>query len=99
MLKLLQRTDPRMAVNALADYMTARGAARRRRIISEQKRPKAFMAPYYDQAVGPVADFLARLIDHEQLLLRRQAILQTPANTKWRVQRRKTCASVIKAVA
>jgi hypothetical protein len=99
MLKQLQRTDPRIAVNALAEYMNANGAAKRRKIITEQKRPRRFMVAYYDLAMRPVADFLARVIDHEGLLLRRQELFHVPADTKWKVQRRNTCASAIKAVA
>jgi hypothetical protein len=52
------RETPRMSVNGLAEYLVA-GAARRQKIILEQKRPKDFQVIYYDEAEEAIIDHLA----------------------------------------
>lgn len=57
MAKQRTRDQPRMSLNALTDYMTA-SALRRRRLVSEQKRPRDFQVAYYREAAEAIAAFL-----------------------------------------
>ena len=40
------KESPRISINVLTDYLVA-PPARRRRLIEQQKRPKAFQVTYY----------------------------------------------------
>lgn len=51
------RETPRVSVNSLAEYLVA-GAARRQKIILEQKRPKDFQVIYYAEAEEAIIDHL-----------------------------------------
>lgn len=52
-----ERTEPRISVNKLGEYMVA-SAARRRGIIRDQKRPRDFIVTRYKDAVAPMVSFL-----------------------------------------
>lgn len=52
------RNEPRITLNALAEYLTA-AAGRRRTIVTEQKRPKGFQVVYYREAEDAIAQCLA----------------------------------------
>jgi hypothetical protein len=98
MINQIERADPRIGVNALAQYLVA-PAGKRRRIISEQKRPKTFQVVYYDPAIDPICEFLAGNIDHEELLLRRKAVIDAPVAKDWGAQRNESCGKAIRAIA
>lgn len=53
------RIQPRMSVNKLGEYLTAK-PARRRAIVTDQKHPKEFKVTRYRQATDAIIDFLAR---------------------------------------
>lgn len=50
------RTEPRISVNKLGDYMVA-SPARRRSILAQQKTPPTFMVTYYDDAQQVIREF------------------------------------------
>jgi hypothetical protein len=52
------RKDPQIAVNGLAEYLTAT-AGGRKRILAEQKRPNGILPPYYREASSAIARCLA----------------------------------------
>lgn len=50
------RTEPRISVNKLGDYMVAT-PARRRSILAQQKTPPTFMVTYYEDAQQVIREF------------------------------------------
>jgi hypothetical protein len=91
------RTTPRVALNALADYLTA-AAGRRRSIVADQKRPRAFRVAYYSEAEAAIVSTLAsdrregRYLDEAARRLR-----SLDAPRKWDRERRDTGLAAIEA--
>ena len=82
--------DPRISVNSLAEYLVS-GAARRQRIIQEQKRPKTFMVTYYDEAEEAIAEYLASQRENTSVLDRVSSTLKSEVQLKeWELTRRAT---------
>lgn len=53
------RTDPRISINKLAEYLKA-SPARRQSIVRDQKYPSPIRAPYYNEAESAVRPFFER---------------------------------------
>jgi len=98
MITIVERSQPRIAVNALAQYLIA-PAGRRHRIIVEQKRPKTFQVNYYDPATDAICEFLAGQIGHEELLSHRRGVIGAPVTKEWGLRRNESCGEAIRAVA
>lgn len=62
------RAIPRISVNKLGEYLVA-SASKRRRILSEQKRPKAFQVHWYAQAETVIKKYLLDENRSNQILL------------------------------
>lgn len=62
-----ERLQPRISLNALTAYLNAT-AARRRRIIEEQKRPNDFQVIYYQPAQDAIVEFLVSGASDESIL-------------------------------
>ncbi len=94
------RTNPRISVNCLAEYLVV-GAARRRRIVYEQKRPKNYQAPYYTYAEEAIVKFLASperdfgVLDQAAANL--QALETVSRRIKWELTRRAACTEALQA--
>ena len=91
------RAAPRIALNALADYMTA-PAGKRRSIVVDQKRPKAFRLAYYSDAEAAIVTAIAAQDRKEGILdaaVRRLTGADPPR--KWDRERRDTCLQAIEA--
>lgn len=91
------REHPRVSVNSLAEYLVS-AAARRQKIIQEQKRPKAFQVTYYDEAEDAIAEYLtsqrqsSRSLDTCAAKLRPEGALK-----EWELTRRATGLETIEA--
>jgi len=94
------RTSPRISVNGLAEYLVA-GAARRRRIVQEQKRPKNYQAPYYTDAEEAIVKFLASperdfgVLDQAAAKLRE--VETVSRRIEWELTRRAACTEALQA--
>ena len=51
------RTDPRISINSMAEYLGAT-ASRRQRIVEEQKRPPTFRVNWYQFAQDTITQFI-----------------------------------------
>lgn len=91
------RRSPRFSLNALSEYLVA-SAARRRKLIEEQKHPKQFQVTYYGSAEEAIAEFLVmrdrHVLDDALGRLRLESGL-----SEWERGRRVTCAEAIRAFA
>lgn len=94
------RISPRISVNGLAEYLIA-GAARRRRIVQEQKRPKNYQAPYYTDAEEAIVRFLASpernfaVLDQAAAKLREVEVVSR--RVEWEITRRAACTEALQA--
>lgn len=93
------RTEPRVTLNALADYLTA-SAGRRRSIVTDQKSPKTFRVAYYADAEDAVIGALSGggtgdALDH--LARGRAKVMATHATKEWEQARRDTQLEAIEA--
>jgi hypothetical protein len=85
-----------MALNALAEYLTAT-AARRRGIIAEQKRPKTFRVAYYADAESAIVEALADGSDLTALDRASERVQAMPANNEREAARRQSQLEAISA--
>lgn len=89
------RTAPRISVNKLGEYMTAT-PLRRRRIISDQLRPKAFIVPRYTEAQAAITRYLVGgMCDKALLAAEIERLDLAPSATQWEAQRKRLCAEAI----
>ncbi|HJX29871.1 MAG TPA: hypothetical protein VJ885_18365 [Thermoanaerobaculia bacterium] len=89
--------DPRMSVNSLAAYLVA-PAARRQKIILEQKRPKSFQVAYYDEVEEAIVGRLSSPNQSTEALDAALSKLQLSSGLKdWELTRRSTGIEAIEA--
>ena len=82
------RPGPRISVNKLGEYMVA-SAARRRRIIMDQKRPREFIVTRYRDALSAMVDFLVGGTPDDGIIYRAMLDLEArPAATDFQMQDR-----------
>lgn len=79
--------QPRISLNKLAEFMTAK-AARQRQIIRDQKYPTEFKGMYYKEAVEAISSSLASNIEDLDVIDRTIRILEQTTTTKIGTQRR-----------
>lgn len=89
-----ERTQPRISVNKLGEYITA-APARRRRIIVDQKRPRTFIAPRYGTAERKIVEFLSGRSSEGDLLRAIDELEDDCGGTEWQMQRNQLCAEAI----
>ncbi|MEX2141836.1 MAG: hypothetical protein WD894_21400 [Pirellulales bacterium] len=91
----LTRKAPRISVNKLGEYMTAT-PLRRRRIILDQQRPKAFIVPRYTEAQDAITKYLLRDKQDENVLLSEiERLGLAPSATEWEAQRKRLCIEAL----
>jgi hypothetical protein len=89
------RKAPRISVNKLGEYMTAT-PLRRRRIILDQQRPKAFIVPRYTEAQDAITKYLVRdQRDVGGILSEIQRLGLAPSATEWEAQRKRLCIEAL----
>lgn len=91
------RRSPRFSLNALSEYLVAH-AARRRKLIEEQKSPRPFQVTYYSKAEEAIANFLVTR-DRQALDDGLSKVRLEPGLNEWERGRRLTCAEAIQAFA
>lgn len=98
LLKPRQRQYPRISVNKLGEYAATNDAARRRRIIFDQKYPKDYIGPFYTEAQEFLTDFLLAGDKNEQVIWQKvDEFLATDANTPWQETRYRANADALVA--
>lgn len=70
-MKIRQRLNPRISVNKLGEYAATYDAARRRRIVLDQKKPMDCITPFYTEAQDFLADFLLDGGKNDEALLQK----------------------------
>lgn len=94
---LLEREAPRISINKLGEYMTAT-PGRRRGIVRDQRRPKGFLVPRYNEAQNAIIRSLtAEDRDPGALLDEIQRLRSKPAASAWEEQRNASCAEALAA--
>lgn len=74
---------PRISVNKLGEYMISASPARRRRIISDQKKSGAPIAPLYRLAAGPISQYMADGARDDTIVDRAVLKLRSTTGSKW----------------
>lgn len=83
-MEIRERLDPRISVNKLGEYAATDNAARRRRIVRDQKKPKDYITPFYTDAQDFLADFLLDGGKKDQALLQKaEEFHNADASTPW----------------
>lgn len=94
---MADRSGPRVAMNSLAEYLTA-SAGRRRAIIAEQKSPKTFRVAYYADAEDAIIGAITGQLSHVPLDSGRAKILVARVSKPWDIARRDTQLEAIESV-
>lgn len=79
------RTEPRISVNKLGEYLTA-SPVRRRRIVSDQKRPSDFIVARYREASEAINRFLLEGQSPDFLQAEIERISGIEPNTPWQAE-------------
>ena len=87
------RTEPRVSVNKLGEYMTAT-ARRRKGIIETQKSPADFIVPRYDPATSAIAQSIVEQSPSAILEAFDRLDRELP-KTKWTDQRNSDCQEAL----
>lgn len=94
---IIERTLPRISVNKLGEYMTAT-PSRRNAIVRDQRRPKGFLVPRYNEAQSVIVSFLTSERRDPAAILRQIERLRSIATeTDWELQRNTSCAEALEA--
>ena len=92
------RSDPRISINKLGEYMTAT-ASRRRRIIQDQKYPKDFIVARYTEAQEPIALFLVGGATDDTILASAiSRLTSTTPKSDWDSQRIECCIEALESM-
>lgn len=89
-----ERTEPRISVTKLGEYMVA-PPARRRRIIADQKRPRNFIVPRYGAAEEAIVDFLSQDQDEREILKHVNRLGNASGGTDWQNQTSHLCSEAL----
>lgn len=88
-------SKPKISVNKLGEYLTA-SPARRRRIVEDQRNPKAFVAARYSNAREEIVSFLAsNMTDEEAMLNAAQKLRSEFGGTEFTENDRRASADAI----
>lgn len=91
------REAPRVSLNALSEYLVA-PAATRRRIVQEQKRPKAFQVAYYTEIEETISHYLAsKNREVSSLGLDFRTVQKSSKSPDWELSRREAATEALEA--
>jgi hypothetical protein len=91
------RRAPRISVNKLGEYMTAT-PLRRRRIVRDQKQPKGFILPRYNEAQDAIRKYLSgRKQDAGLLLSEIERLSEAPSATEWESSRKRLASEAMQS--
>jgi hypothetical protein len=91
------RRAPRISVNKLGEYMTAT-PLRRRRIVQDQKRPKGFILPRYNEAQDAITKYLLGGKQDAGLLLSEiERLNLAPSATEWESSRKRLASEAMQS--
>jgi hypothetical protein len=91
-----ERTNPRMSLNKLGEYLTAAMPGRRRSIIKEQREPKDFIVARYAQAEQAIREYFTTHKPNTDQLQRAIASLSTMAHQEsWEGQTADLCIKAL----
>jgi hypothetical protein len=94
---LIERTLPRISVNKLGEYMTA-SPRRRRLIVQDQRRPKGFLVPRYNEALSAIVSFLTSPERDVAIVLKQiERLAGASPTSAWEAQRNSLCAEALQA--
>jgi len=85
-----------MSLNAMAEYLTA-SPGRRRTIVLEQKRPRAFQVAYYSDAERAIASSWSNGLDEGLLSRVVEAVRRKPIEGAWDLARQESTVQAIHA--
>ena len=86
----ITRTHPRISINKLGEYVTAR-PRRRRRVIHDQKYPPTFQVTRYNQAQSAMTKFFANAGDDKLILETKDALANAEPKSTWDAERIRSC--------
>ena len=91
------RRAARISVNKLGEYMTAT-PLRRRRIVQDQKRPKGFILPRYNEAQDAITKYLAGCKQDAGLILSEiERLNLAPSATEWESSRKRLASEAMQS--
>lgn len=88
------RSNPRVSVNKLGEYMVAK-PARRLSIIRNQKRPADFIVAYYSQAEDAIAESIIQNHPLGFIESQIQALEKKPVSSDWDATRKSICVEAL----
>jgi hypothetical protein len=94
MAEIHERSQPRISVTKLGEYMVA-NPARRRRIVIDQKRPQEYIVARYNDAQESIVEFLVHAIEKDFLRQKVEELSGGVASTEWQAQSHQLCAEAI----
>lgn len=90
------RTDPRISINKLGEYLSDNSARRRRKVLEQQKRPPDFITARYRDAQIAIVDFVVQGGTNDQIILDAIATLEAAnPNSEWDQQRQLLCIEAL----
>jgi len=89
---------PRISLNKLGEYMTAATPSRRKRIVSDQQSPQAFIAARYKDAREAIVEFMVSgMSDHRELLSAASRLRNTHEGSDFAISDRNASADAIES--
>lgn len=96
MVEVRERSQPRISITKLGEYMVA-SPTRRRRIVIDQKRPQDYIVARYNDAQESIAEFLINAIGKDCLRRKIEELNGGVVSTEWQAQSNQLCAEAIMA--
>ncbi|MEM7532284.1 MAG: hypothetical protein AAF639_08910 [Chloroflexota bacterium] len=90
----ITRTHPRISINKLGEYVTAR-PRRRRRVIHDQKYPPTFQVTRYNQAQSAMTKFLANAGEDKLIHDTIEALANAEPKSTWDAERMRSCSKAL----
>lgn len=93
----IERTLPRISLNKLGEYMTAT-PSRRRQIVRDQRRPKGFLLPRYNEAQAAIVRCLtAPEPNLADIVADIRRLAASASRSTWEAQRNALCTAALEA--
>ena len=90
----ITRTHPRISINKLGEYVTAR-PRRRRRVIHDQKYPPTFQVTRYNQAQSAMSKFLANAGEDKLIHDTIEELANAEPKSTWDAERIQSCTNAL----
>jgi hypothetical protein len=85
------RNSPRISINKLGEYITAK-PARRKKIIHDQKYPSSFIVPYYTDATNLIMEYLTTREQGEDVFNQKiQDLTKKATSSEWEQTKKSLC--------